>query len=180
MKNEKEIVYNLNKTKIYKNIGLHALGIILILSVCYMIVISNDIEKLKIEGTLLMFFGISSIMFIPFLMGQIIGIIFEIKNFFHQRGILRISEYEIQYSPYYIEKIIIKKNNINRIYISKNNYIAVQLKEGIDIKTSRWSNIFRKSQLSHCIYICIDELNCPIEKIALDLKKILGVNIDIS
>lgn len=178
MNNEKECVYNLNRTMIYKNIGLHVLYIMVIMGLCTIIILSNDVEKLKIEGTLLMYFGISSIMFIPFLIGQIIGIIFEMKNLFYQKNILRISKNKIQYNPYYIKKVTIEKDNIERIYNSTKNYIAIQLKDGIDIKTNRWCGIFRKLQLSHCIYICCDEVDCENSIIRSSIEEILNIKID--
>ncbi len=108
--------------------------------------------------------------------------------FFIQKKVLEVSDERIKYYSYFDKRIIVKKENIEKIYATNchdgifgsNKYIGIVTKKPIDkIKNKKLKLIhsFRTENLLNTLYINISELEGNPEYIVSEIENTLSIPI---
>lgn len=177
--------YDLNKKRIFKVIGIDLFLLAIIGLIDYLIIISTNLEKVELTAQLLML-GIPIIILFTGILGILAVIYLNIRILtYKNKDILTVTDKSITYNTYIFKNIVIRKEDIDRMYCTfhndeyliRNKYIAVVTKEPIEQLRNKKGSIFRIKSFEHCLYINVSELNQNPEKIAFEIENKLGIPI---
>ena len=178
--------YNLNIKRVFKVIGIQVLFIILLILVILMFLNSTGTEKIESIAQLLL---LNIPLFVIFSGGFGVLLIIYLNMrilFYKQKDLLIITNEEIIYDNYINGKIIIKKEDILKIYptfhsddlLIRNKYLGIITNKEIKQRNRKLLKIFRINNNKKLIYINLSELNADPEKIASDIENTLNIPIN--
>lgn len=180
--------YGLNKKRVLKIITINFSFFLLLILINFVFVNSSDIEKLRMTAGL-MAIGIPIFIIFTGSLGVILVLFLNLRILFYKnKNILTINNNSIIYDSYMSKKIVIQKENIDRIYTAfhnddymiRNKYIVIVARQPIEqLKKDKFNifKIFRIKSDKNFLYINVSELKECSEKIASDIERTLSIPI---
>lgn len=180
--------YGLNKKRVLKIISINFSFLLLLILINFVFVNSSDIEKLRMTAGL-MAIGIPIFIIFTGSLGVISVLFLNLRILFYKnKNILTINNNSIIYDSFMCKKIVIQKENIDRIYTTfhnddymiRNKYIVIVARQPIEqLKKDKLNilKIFRIKSDKNLLYINVSELKECSEKIATDIERTLSIPI---